>query len=128
MPTATEYLWFETQRAREFLNITESVREIVRRSGVTEGLALVSAMHITAAVHVNDDERGLLSDIEEWADRLAPPSHYAPHRTGESNGDAHLKNLLLGHQIIPPSRRATSTSARGSRSSTGSSTVGDVSA
>ena len=63
---------------------------------------LVSAMHITAAVYVNDDERGLIRDIETWADRLAPPGDYEHHRTGESNGDAHLKNLLLGHQVILP--------------------------
>ena len=102
MTSATEYLWFETKRRREFINITESVRAIVRKSGVRDGLALVSAMHITAAVYVNDNERGLIADIEEWADRLAPAGDYAHHRTGESNGDAHLKNLLLGHQVILP--------------------------
>ena len=102
MTTSTEYLWFETKRPREFLNITERVREVVRASGVREGLALVSAMHITSAVYVNDDEKGLLHDIEAWADRLAPPGDYDHHRTGESNGDAHLKNLLLGHQAIVP--------------------------
>jgi secondary thiamine-phosphate synthase enzyme len=102
MASATEYLWFETKRRREFLNITEKVRSIVRGSGVHEGLCLVSAMHITAAVWVNDDERGLLEDISGWADRLAPPGDYAHHRTGESNGDAHLKNLLLGHQVVVP--------------------------
>lgn len=102
MPSATEYLWFETERPREFLNITDRVRAIVRASGVREGLVLVSAMHITAAVWVNDDERGLLADISAWADRLAPSGDYQHHRTGESNGDAHLKNLLLGHQVILP--------------------------
>ena len=65
-------------------------------------MVLVSAMHITAAVYVNDDEAGLISDISAWADRLAPPGDYAHHRTGESNGDAHLKNLLLGHQVVLP--------------------------
>jgi secondary thiamine-phosphate synthase enzyme len=99
---ATEYLWFETPRAREFVNITERVRDAVAKSGVREGLALVSAMHITAAVYVNDDERGLIGDIEEWADKLAPPGDYRHHRTGESNGDSHLKNLLLGHQVVLP--------------------------
>lgn len=105
MASATEYLWFETERPREFVNITDKVRGIVRKSGIREGLVLVSAMHITAAVWVNDDERGLLSDIAAWADRLAPPVDYAHHRTGETNGDAHLKNLLLGHQVLLPVTR-----------------------
>jgi len=74
----------------------------VTKSGIREGLVLVSAMHITSAVYVNDDESGLISDISAWADRLAPPGDYAHHRTGESNGDAHLKNLLLGHQVVLP--------------------------
>jgi secondary thiamine-phosphate synthase enzyme len=102
MASATEYLWFETERPREFINITDRVRAVVAKSGVREGMVLVSAMHITAAVWVNDDERGLLSDISAWADRLAPPGDYQHHRTGESNGDAHLKNLLLGHQVVLP--------------------------
>jgi secondary thiamine-phosphate synthase enzyme len=98
----TEYLVFETKRSREFVNITERVRSIVRSSGVADGFALVSAMHITAAVYVNDDEAGLLADIDAWVDRLAPPGDYAHHRSGETNGDAHLKNLLLGHQVVLP--------------------------
>jgi len=102
MTTATEYLWFETRTERAFVRITDRVREVVRKSGVREGFVLVSAMHITAAVYVNDDEPGVISDIGAWADRLAPPGDYAHHRTGESNGDAHLKNLLLGHQVILP--------------------------
>jgi len=102
MPSRTEYLVMKTKRPREFVNITERVREIVRSSGVAEGLALVSSMHITSAVYVNDNESGLLRDIESWADRLAPPGQYEHHRTGETNGDAHLKNLLLGHQVILP--------------------------
>jgi secondary thiamine-phosphate synthase enzyme len=102
MPAHTEYLWFETRREREFVNITKDVRAIVARSGVQDGLCLVSAMHITAAVYVNDNESGLIQDIEAWADRLAPPADYHHHRTGESNGDAHLKNLLIGHQVILP--------------------------
>lgn len=105
MKSSTEYLWFETKAAREFVNITERVRSIVTASGITEGLCLVSAMHITAAVYVNDDEAGLRKDIASWADRLAPPGAYEHHRTGESNGDAHLKNLLLGHQVILPITR-----------------------
>ncbi|HZY70558.1 MAG TPA: secondary thiamine-phosphate synthase enzyme YjbQ [Thermoplasmata archaeon] len=102
MKSATEYLWFETKKPREFLNITERVRGVVRGSGVHDGIVLVSAMHITATVYVNDDERGLIQDIEAWADRLAPPGDYQHHRTGETNGDAHLKNLLLGHQVVLP--------------------------
>jgi secondary thiamine-phosphate synthase enzyme len=105
MSSRTEYLVFETQERREFQNITERVRAIVRASGVREGLVLVSAMHITSAVYVNDDERGLLEDIAAWADRLAPPGDYAHHRSGETNGDAHLKNLLLGHQVVLPITR-----------------------
>jgi len=107
MVSRTEYLWFETPTPRAFLNITDQVRHIVEASGVREGLCLVSAMHITAAVYVNDDERGLIEDIEAWADRLAPPGEYHHHRTGESNGDAHLKNLLLGHQVILPVTKGT---------------------
>ncbi|MCI4337476.1 MAG: secondary thiamine-phosphate synthase enzyme YjbQ [Thermoplasmata archaeon] len=102
MKSATEYLWFETRQPREFVNITERVRDVVRQSGIREGMVLVSAMHITASVYVNDDERGLIGDIERWADRLAPPGDYAHHHSGESNGDAHLKNLLLGHQVLLP--------------------------
>ncbi len=105
MTTATEYLWFETERPRQFVNITDRVRSVVRKSGVRDGMVLVSAMHITAAVYVNDNESGLLRDIEAWADRLAPPGDYEHHKTGESNGDAHLKNLLLGHQVVVPVTR-----------------------
>ncbi|HLN50893.1 MAG: secondary thiamine-phosphate synthase enzyme YjbQ [Thermoplasmata archaeon] len=105
MTTCTVYLVMKTETARQLVNITERVREIVRGSGVKDGLALVSSMHITSAVFVNDDETGLLKDIERWADRLAPPGDYEHHRTGESNGDAHLKNLLLGHQVVLPVTR-----------------------
>ncbi len=94
-----------TEQPRDFVNLTDRVREIVRRSGVWDGLALVSSMHITAAVYVNDNESGLLKDIAAWADRLAPPADYEHHRTGETNGDAHLKNLLLGHQVVLPVTR-----------------------
>jgi len=102
MVSRTEYLVMQTQRPREFVNITDRVRTVVRASGVTEGFAFVSSMHITAAVYVNDHESGLLKDIERWADRLAPPGEYDHHRAGETNGDAHLKNLLLGHQVVLP--------------------------
>ncbi len=102
MAARTEYLVMRTERAHEFVNLTERVRTIVRSSGVAEGFVLVSSMHITSAVFVNDNESGLLSDIEAWAERLAPRGDYAHHRTGESNGDAHLKNLLLGHEVVLP--------------------------
>lgn len=99
----TEYLTFETRKHREYLNITSKVEAIVGRSGVQEGMALVSAMHITAGVYVNDAEDGLIGDIDEWLERLAPfKQGYAHHRTGEANGDSHLKNLLIGHQVMLP--------------------------
>jgi secondary thiamine-phosphate synthase enzyme len=102
MASRTEYLTMNTSAPREFVNITERVRAVVRASGIGDGLVLVSSMHITAAVYVNDHEAGLLQDIAAWADRLAPPGDYEHHRTGETNGDAHLKNLLLGHQVVLP--------------------------
>jgi len=102
MTSRTEYLVMTTERLRQFVNITERVRSVVRASGVEEGLALVSSMHITAALYVNDNEPGLLHDIEKWVDRLAPSGDYETHRSGETNGDAHLKNLLLGHQVVVP--------------------------
>lgn len=98
----TEYLTFRTGREREFVNCTGRVAEIVERAAVKEGMALVSAMHITAGVYVNDAEDGLIEDIGEWLERLAPAGDYRHHRTGETNGDAHLKNLLIGHQVLLP--------------------------
>ena len=105
MVARTEYLVMQTAREREFVNLTDRVRAIVRASGVVDGLVLVSSMHITSAVFVNDNEAGLLEDIEGWAERLAPRGDYHHHRTGETNGDAHLKNLLLGHQVVLPVSR-----------------------
>jgi len=103
MKTATEYLWFNTQKQREFINITDKVEEMVRNSGIAEGFVLVSAMHITAGVYVNDAESGLIADIEEWLEQLAPcRADYRHHRTGESNGDAHLKSMLVHHEVIVP--------------------------
>ena len=103
MKSLTEYLWFNTKRHREFINITDSVEDVVRRSGIAEGFVLVSAMHITAGVYVNDAEAGLITDIEEWLEQLAPyRSDYRHHATGESNGDAHLKSLLVHHEVIVP--------------------------
>jgi len=99
----TEYLWFNTAKRREYVNITDSIEEILRKSGVKDGMILVSAMHITAGVWVNDAESGLLEDIDEWLENLAPyKKGYRHHRTGEDNGDAHLKNLLVHHQVILP--------------------------
>ena len=99
----TEYLWFNTKKHREYINITPEVEKILERSGIKEGIVLVSAMHITAAVYINDAESGLLQDIEEWLQKLAPEGpDYRHHRTGETNGDAHLKNLLLHHQVVVP--------------------------
>jgi len=97
MKTFTEYLFFETKKKREYINITDEVEK------VEDGMALVSAMHITAGIYVNDAESGLIQDIEEWLQKLAPEGpDYRHHRTGETNGDAHLKNLLIGHQVILP--------------------------
>ena len=99
----TEYLTFSTQKRREMVRITDRLHDILGNSGLREGMMLVSAMHITAAVYVNDAEDGLIADIEEWLERLAPEGpDYRHHRTGEDNGHAHLKNLLLGHQVVLP--------------------------
>jgi secondary thiamine-phosphate synthase enzyme len=102
MKAHTEYLWFETAREEEFVCITGKVAEAVKKSGVQEGMVLVSAMHITAAVYVNDLEDGLIEDIHEWLRGLAPKKNYRHHMTGEVNGEAHLKNLILHHQVILP--------------------------
>jgi secondary thiamine-phosphate synthase enzyme len=103
MKSYTEYLWFNTKKHREFINITGAVEKALAKSEVKEGLALVSAMHITAGVYVNDAEEGLIEDIEEWLERLAPfRADYRHHATGETNGDAHLKNLIIGHQVVAP--------------------------
>jgi len=103
MKSHTEYLLFETARLREFVNITDRVESALAKSGVREGMTLVSAMHITAGVWVNDAEDGLLADIGEWLEHLAPfKKDYRHHRTGETNGDAHLKSLLVHHQVIVP--------------------------
>ena len=99
----TDYLWFNTKKHREYINISSEVAEAVAKSGVKEGMVLVSAMHITAAVYVNDAESGLIEDIDEWLQELAPEGpDYSHHRTGEVNGDAHLKSLLLHQEVILP--------------------------
>lgn len=103
MKAHTEYLSFNTKQHREYINITGEVEEILKKSGVKEGMVLVSAMHITASVYVNDAESGLIQDIDEWLEKLAPfNQNYRHHRTGETNGDAHLKSLLMHHEVIVP--------------------------
>lgn len=99
----TEHLWFNTKKHREYINITSEVERILAKSGIREGMILVSAMHITAGVYLNDAESGLIQDIDEWLEHLAPfNQNYKHHRTGESNGDAHLKSLLIHHEVVVP--------------------------
>ena len=99
----TDYLWFHTKQRREIVRITDEVAAIVTASGVREGMVLVSAMHITAAVYVNDWEGGLIQDIQDWLEQLAPSGRdYRHHQTGEDNADAHLKRTIMGHQVMVP--------------------------
>jgi secondary thiamine-phosphate synthase enzyme len=99
----TEYLTFRTRKHREYINITPQVEAALSKSGIREGMILVSAMHITAGVYVNDAEDGLIEDIDEWLENLAPfRDDYRHHRTGETNGDSHLKSLLVHHEVIIP--------------------------
>ena len=99
----TEYLWLNTDKKREYVNITREVEEALAKSGIKEGMILVSAMHITAGVYVNDAEYGLIQDIDTWLEELAPfKEDYLHHRTGEDNGDAHLKSMIVHHQVIIP--------------------------
>ena len=103
MKSYRKELWFDTKSRREYINITQQVRQCVRDSGVKEGLCLVNAMHITASVYINDDESGLLADYDEWLDKLAPhepTSAYRHNRTGEDNGDAHLKRQVMGREVV----------------------------
>jgi len=103
MKSHTDYLWFETKERRELANITGFIENLVERSEVQEGFCLVSAMHITAAIWVNDHEPGLWEDFQAMLERLAPVDpDYQHHRTGEDNGDAHLKRTLVGHQVMLP--------------------------
>ena len=103
MTSRTDYLWFTTPKRRDLVNITDTVEGLVKKSGVQEGLCLVSAMHITASIWVNDDEEGLWQDFWELLERLAPlREDYKHHLTGEDNGDAHLKRTLVGHQAVLP--------------------------
>jgi secondary thiamine-phosphate synthase enzyme len=99
----TEYLTFHTKSHREYVHITPQIDAIVRKSGMKEGMVLVSAMHITAGVYVNDHEDGLIEDIDQWLEKLAPfRENYKHHQTGEDNGDSHLKAILVHHQVILP--------------------------
>ena len=103
MKSLTEQLWFEVPGRRGFVNITDTVTGIVRKSGVSEGLCLVNAMHITASVFINNAEDGLLHDYEVWLEKLAPhapTAHYQHNRTGEDNADAHLKRQIMGHEVV----------------------------
>jgi secondary thiamine-phosphate synthase enzyme len=99
----TEYLTFKTAKHREYINITPQVESALRKSGIKDGMILVSAMHITAGVYVNDAESGLIHDIDEWLEGLAPfRKDYRHHQTGEDNGDSHLKSILVHHEVIVP--------------------------
>jgi len=99
----TEYFTFNTKNTYELINITNMCEQFLKKSGIQEGIILVSAMHITAGVFINDDEPGLHEDIKDWLEQLAPKGpNYRHHRTGEVNGDAHLKNLIIGHEVILP--------------------------
>lgn len=103
MKATTEYFTFNTSRKREYIDITDKVESVLKKSGVKEGMILVSAMHITAGVYVNDAEDGLIQDMDAWLEKLAPFNiDYLHHRTGETNGDAHLKSMLVHHQVIVP--------------------------
>jgi secondary thiamine-phosphate synthase enzyme len=102
MRAHTDYLWFNTTKRRELVNITDRVAEIVAASKVQEGFCLVSAMHITAGIWVNDEESGLKHDVMEWLERLAPVGDYRHHQTGEDNADAHLKRTVVHHQVVLP--------------------------
>ncbi len=103
MKAHTKYLWFNTKKRREYVRITDEIAEFVQESGIQEGFVLVSAMHITAGVYINDWEKGLIRDIDEWLERLAPVDpKYHHHDTGEDNGDAHLKRILINHQVTIP--------------------------
>ena len=102
MKSYRKELWFRTKHRREFLNITAQVQECLRESGISEGLVLCNAMHITASVFINDDESGLHQDFEAWLEKLAPEKPYSQyrHNTGENNADAHLKRSIMGREVV----------------------------
>src|SRR6185295_13939609 len=104
----TDYLWFNTKKRQEFVRITDEIAAIVKASGVDDGIVLVSAMHITSGVYVNDWEEGLIEDFQVWLEKLAPAGlDYKHHQTGEDNADAHLKRTIMGHQVLLPITRGT---------------------
>jgi secondary thiamine-phosphate synthase enzyme len=99
----TDYLWFNTKKRQEFVRITDEIADIVKKSGIADGMVLVSAMHITSGVYVNDWEEGLIEDFQTWLEKLAPAGRpYKHHQTGEDNADAHLKRTIMGHQVMVP--------------------------
>ena len=102
MKSHREYIWINTEKRREYINITPKVEEIVKKSGVKEGLVLVNPMHITASCYINDDESGLIQDFDKFLEKVAPYDlkGYQHHRTGEDNGDAHLKRQLFGREVV----------------------------
>lgn len=102
MKSHREYLWFQTKKRREYINITSEVEKVIRKSGIKEGLCLVNAMHITASVYVNDDERGLIQDFDDFLEKTAPydVDGYRHHGTGEDNGDAHVKRQIFGREVV----------------------------
>jgi secondary thiamine-phosphate synthase enzyme len=103
MKSLTEYLTFTTKNRREYINITDTIEQLVAKSGVKEGLCLVNAMHITASVFINDDERGLMQDFDDFLEGIAPhepTSRYRHNRTGEDNGDAHIKRTIMGREVV----------------------------
>lgn len=103
MKSYTKYLLFKTKKRMEFINITEEVNQAIKDSKVKEGLCHVNAMHITSGVYINDAENGLIQDIQEWLEDLAPSrKDYKHHMTGEDNGDAHLKRMIIGHEVTIP--------------------------
>jgi len=103
MVVHTDYLFFNTKKRQEFVRITDDIASIVKTSGVKEGMVLVSAMHITSGVFVNDWEEGLIEDFQVWLEKLAPSGlDYQHHQTGEDNADAHLKRTIMGHQVMLP--------------------------
>jgi secondary thiamine-phosphate synthase enzyme len=108
MRVHTDYLFFNTKKRQEFLRITDEIAAIVQKSGVADGMVLVSAMHITSGVYVNDWEDGLIRDFGEWLEKLAPSGlDYHHHQTGEDNADAHLKRTIMGHQVVLPITNGT---------------------
>jgi secondary thiamine-phosphate synthase enzyme len=103
MKSQTEYLEFNTKKQREYINITSKIAGVVEKSGVKEGLCLISAMHITAGIYINDDEGGFRADLDSMLEQLAPEGvDYKHHETGETNGEAHLKNMVVGSQVTLP--------------------------